>query len=47
VIEAGRPLRLRYGLYVHGGKPAVEALERRWGAFVKEELPDLNPAKKK
>jgi hypothetical protein len=47
VIEAGKPLRLRYGLYVHSGKPAAEALERRFGEFSKAELPDLNPPKRK
>ncbi len=45
VIEPGKPLRLRYGLYVHGGKPAVETLEGRWGEFAKTALADLNPKK--
>ena len=46
VIEPGKPLRLRYGLFVHSGKPGIEALEKRWEAFGKEKLPDLNPVKK-
>jgi hypothetical protein len=46
-IVAGTPLRLRYGLYVHAGKPALEALARRWAEFAKSDLPDLNPPKKK
>lgn len=47
VIEPGTPLRLRYGLYVHAGKPAAEALEKRWAEFSKMEVPDLNPPAKK
>jgi hypothetical protein len=43
VIEHGKPLRLRYGLYVHAGKPAVEALEKRWEEFARATPPDLNP----
>jgi hypothetical protein len=45
VIEAGKPLRLRYGLYVHAGKPGVEELGRRWAEFAKTPLPDLNAKK--
>jgi hypothetical protein len=47
VIEPGKPLRVRYGLFVHSGKPAVEELERRWAEFAKTAMPDLNPVKKK
>ena len=32
-IEPGKPLVLRYGLYVHGGSPAPEQLNRRWEEF--------------
>lgn len=46
-IEPGKALRLRYGVYVHGGMPSVEALESRWSAFAKTEVGDLTPAKKK
>jgi hypothetical protein len=46
-IEAGKGLRLRYALYVHGGQPSVEALEARWVAFAKSEVSDLTPMKKK
>jgi hypothetical protein len=46
VIEPGKPLRLRYGLFVHAGKPAIEALEKRCGEFANQKLPDLNPPKK-
>jgi hypothetical protein len=47
VIEPGRPLRLRYALYVHSGKPSVEALDKVWDDFAKTTIPDLNPPKKK
>ena len=32
-IEPGKPLSLRYGLYVHAGAPAADQLDRRWEAF--------------
>ena len=32
-IEPDKPLVLRYGLYVHGGKPAAADLQRRWEDF--------------
>jgi hypothetical protein len=47
VIEPGKPLRLRYALFVHAGKPPIEALERQWQAFAKQDPPDLNPPRKK
>lgn len=47
VIEPGKPLRLRYGLYVHAGAPAIAELEKRWDEFAKTTLPDLEPKKKK
>ena len=39
VIEPGKPLHLRYGLYVHGGAPAPEQINRRWADFTKLDLP--------
>jgi len=47
VIEPGKPLRLRYALYVHSGKPSVEALDKAWADFAETALLDLNPPKKK
>lgn len=44
-IEPGRPLRLRYGLYVHAGTPPPAALEARWAAFAKEPLGELTAKK--
>jgi hypothetical protein len=46
IIQPGKPLRLRYGLYVHGGKPSRRALDERWNAFRDLKLPDIAPAKK-
>jgi hypothetical protein len=47
-LQPGKPLTLRYGLYVHGGKPAPDAIEQRWQEFSKTALPDLKtkPGKK-
>ncbi len=33
VIEPGQPLQLRYGVYVHAGKPPLEELQKRWEEF--------------
>ncbi len=46
-IAPGKSLRLRYGLYVHGGQPNVESLEARWAIFAKTSVADLTPVKKK
>ena len=43
-IRPGTPLRLRYGLFVHGGVPRPEAIEARWKAFSRTAIEDL-PAK--
>ncbi|HEV8604581.1 MAG TPA: PmoA family protein [Tepidisphaeraceae bacterium] len=45
-IEAEKPLRLRYGLYVHAGSPALEDLEKRWRQFAELKLPELGAAGK-
>ncbi len=47
LIEPEKPLRLRYALYVHAGKPPIEELAKRWETFAKTDLPDLNAPKKK
>jgi hypothetical protein len=36
-LDPAEPLRLRYGLYVHGGVPTADALQQRWTEFC--ELP--------
>jgi hypothetical protein len=46
-IEPGKPLKLRYGLYVHAGQPGVEALNQAWEAFGKLPAVDLAPAARK
>lgn len=46
LIEPGKPLRLRYALYVHTGKPTIEDLQKRFDEFAKIDLPDLNPKRK-
>jgi hypothetical protein len=45
-IEPGKPLKLRYGLYVHGRQPTVAELDVAWAAFAKSTAPDLTPRKK-
>jgi hypothetical protein len=44
-VEQGKPLRVRYGLYVHGGMPATGELEAVWERFTKLSPPEA-PAKK-
>ena len=46
VVEPGKPLQLRYAIYVHAGVPARAALQQRWESFAKSELPDLSGKKK-
>jgi Methane oxygenase PmoA len=38
-IRPGAPLRLRYGLFVHGGVPEAEMIERRWRDFAAMKIP--------
>src|SRR5258706_6347111 len=47
VIEPAKPLRLRYALYVHAGKPPIEALEQRCAEFARTAPSALDPPKKK
>ncbi len=43
-IRPDRPLRLRYGLFVHGAVPRPEMIERRWKEFARAAIESL-PAK--
>jgi hypothetical protein len=40
-IPPAEPLRLRYGLWVHGGVPTVEQADARWNDFAARELPTM------
>jgi len=33
LLEKGKSLRVRYGLWIHRGSPAAETLEKQWQAF--------------
>jgi hypothetical protein len=46
VVETNRPLRLRYGFYVHSGLADTNALNKRWQEFSAAALPELTPTKK-
>jgi hypothetical protein len=46
IVEPGKPLKLRYGLYVHNGQPSVAELNKAWEIFAKTTPPDLTPKKK-
>ena len=46
-IEPGKPLRLRYALWVHVGVPAAADVQRRWQTFAAEELPQMVRPKKR
>jgi hypothetical protein len=32
-VQKGTPLRLRYALYVHAGKPEPAVIEEQWKAY--------------
>ena len=36
VVQPGKPLALRYGLYVHAGVPAIEAIQSVWKTYAAE-----------
>jgi hypothetical protein len=38
-IERSKPLRLRYGLYVHAGQPALKRLRLQWESFARTTPP--------
>ena len=40
-VTKEKPLRMRYGLYVHNGIPPLKVIEERWGEFAREPLPGL------
>lgn len=40
-ITRAEPLRVRYGLYVHRGIPALPEIEAKWKEFARTPLPDL------
>ncbi len=42
VIEPGKPLRLRYGLWVHAGVPTRDQIDRHWRPFAESELPSMH-----
>jgi hypothetical protein len=46
-IEPGKPLRLRYALWVHDGVPDHAAIDHQWTTFAELPLADLRPEKKK
>jgi hypothetical protein len=38
VVQAGKPLRLCYGLWIHSGVSSSEAIDARWQAFAQDPL---------
>jgi hypothetical protein len=46
VIEPGKPLRLRYGLWMHAGVPQAQQIDKQWQPFSRSALPPMTkPAK--
>ncbi len=45
-VKRAEPLVLRYGLWVHTGKPEPATIEARWKAFAETKLPELSEKKK-
>lgn len=46
VVKRAEPLTLRYGLWVHAGKPEPAKIEARWKAFAETKIPELSDKKK-
>jgi hypothetical protein len=46
VIEANRPVQLRYGFHVHSGLLHTNALEKSWKDFSRTALPSWTPLKR-
>jgi len=47
IIEPGKPMKLRYGLYVHNGMPDVKEIDAIWEKYSRTKPPeDLTPKKK-
>lgn len=42
-IPQSKPLRLRYGVYVHRGTPSATEIQKHWEEFVAPPLPELIP----
>jgi hypothetical protein len=45
-IEPEKPLRLRYGLFVHSGAPSIEVLDNQWKVFSQLKVAELQPVKR-
>ena len=46
-LRAGETVRVRYGIYVHAGRPTAAQLAAQWEKFAGDSLPTLEPAVKK
>jgi len=40
-IDPDKPLRLRYGLFIHAGAPALDEIDKRWKEFYELKLPEM------
>ncbi len=43
-IETNKPLRLRYGLWIHAGVPRPRDIQVQWKEFARRELPRIAPS---
>ena len=46
-ITPDKPLRLRYGLWIHPAVPDARKLERQWQTFASRELPSMTATSRK
>lgn len=45
-VEPGKPLRLRYGLWIHAGAPTAKAIDEQWNRFAAAKVEAMTSGRK-